>query len=284
MKTRSTTLANRSRWGKIAGITVAVLAATTGLALPSASAATRVTVYDNVPAPLPGNVPSIGFEATSTSEFGGIVQLGGTARRSPAVTFVMSTWACQRGTVGGGDCSTTRGAVFTHPLTVNVYRVGADNEPGALIGTVTHTFKLPYRPSANYSKCFGDNAGKWFSRADQTCYNGKDFTRKVALGSLDLPDSVIVSIAYNTTHYGSSPMGEATTCFGTTAGCAYDSLNVGTSDVAPRAGAQPQPDDAYQDSSWTGAYCDNGAAGTGTFRLDAGCWTGYQPAFKVTAL
>jgi hypothetical protein len=31
-------------------------------------------------------------------------------------------------------------------------------------------------------------------------------------------------------------------------------------------------------------YCDGGTGGTGTFRLDAGCWTGYQPAFQVKAL
>ena len=69
----------------------------------------------------------------------------------------------------------------------------------------------------------------------------------------------------------------------------YDSLNVGVGDGdtntlagEPTVGTQPTPDDAYLYSSWTGAYCD-GSLGTGTFRLDAGCWTGYQPLFKVTA-
>lgn len=32
-----------------------------------------------------------------------------------------------------------------------------------------------------------------------------------------------------------------------------------------------------------GAYCDNGVGGTGSFRLDEGCWTGYLPAIKVEA-
>ena len=50
----------------------------------------------------------------------------------------------------------------------------------------------------------------------------------------------------------------------------------------PTAGTQPRPDDAYLNSSFAGAYCD-GALGTGTFRLDEGCWTGYQPLFRVTA-
>jgi len=39
-------------------------------------------------------------------------------------------------------------------------------------------------------------------------------------------------------------------------------------------------------STWTGAYCDNGADGTGSFRLDSptsACWTGYVPAVQFTA-
>ena len=51
----------------------------------------------------------------------------------------------------------------------------------------------------------------------------------------------------------------------------------------PRTALNPAPNDAYLSSTWSGAYCDNGTAGTGTFRLDAGCWTGYKPAIRVTA-
>ena len=47
-------------------------------------------------------------------------------------------------------------------------------------------------------------------------------------------------------------------------------------------GTQPRPDDAYLYSTFGGAYCD-GSLGTGTFRLDEGCWTGFQPAIKVAA-
>jgi hypothetical protein len=43
------------------------------------------------------------------------------------------------------------------------------------------------------------------------------------------------------------------------------------------------PDDAYLNSSSGGQYCDGGTGGIDTFRLDAGCWTGFQPAFKVAA-
>lgn len=32
-----------------------------------------------------------------------------------------------------------------------------------------------------------------------------------------------------------------------------------------------------------GVYCDNSTGGLGNLRLDAGCWTGYQPVIKVEA-
>jgi hypothetical protein len=97
-----------------------------------------------------------------------------------------------------------------------------------------------------------------------------------------LPDKVIVSVAFSTTHYGHQPYGEGTACFANSAGCGYDSLNVGLSGT-PTTGSDPLPNDAYLNSSWSGAYCDNGASGTGTFRLDSSCWTGYQPAIEVAA-
>jgi hypothetical protein len=48
-------------------------------------------------------------------------------------------------------------------------------------------------------------------------------------------------------------------------------------------GTDPQPADAYLNSSFGGAYCDGGTGGTGSFRLDAPCWTGFQPAIEVAA-
>jgi hypothetical protein len=248
-----------------------------------AAVAATTTIYNNIPAPLPGNVPSVGLEANSASEFGGQVEFGGSARHKPTLTVVMSSWACQNGTWSDQNCGTNPGATFSHPLTAKVYEVGDDNEPGELIGVVRHTFKMPYRPSANFAKCTGDDAGKWYQATSGTCFNGKAFTVTFGLGSLDLPEKAIISVTYNTTHFGYHPIGESPTCFGSSSGCPYDALNVGTTDSAPSAGSQPLPDDAYLNSSWGGAYCDNGAGGTGTFRLDAGCWTGFQPAFKVRA-
>ncbi len=245
-----------------------------GATIAPAFAVTSV-VYNNVPDPIPGNVPSVGFEATSTSEWGGQMQLVGTDRIDPTVTVLMSSWGCVSGTWYGQDGVTSSGATFTHPVTLNVYNVGSGDSVGSLITAKTVTFTMPYRPSASAS-CTGGDAGKWFDGT--TCYNGKAFPISFDLTGTTLPDKVIIGVAYNTTNYGSSAIGTA--ACGTN--CPYDSLNVGTNPTPSVGTALPTANDAYLNSSWSGAYC-NGALGTGTFRLDAGCWTGYLPAIKIEA-
>jgi hypothetical protein len=255
-------------------ILVAVLGAAAFMALP-AFATPATVVYDNIPSPTPGNVPSVGFEATSTAEFGGLVQLAGTSRQNPTVTVLMSSWGCQSGSWFAGNCTTTPGATFSHPITLNLYNVGAGGAPGSLIATKTQTFAIPYRPSASAS-C-GD--GRWSTGT--SCFNGYATPISFNLTGVTLPSQLIVSVAYNTTHYGSAPIGQSAPCFTSAGGCGYDSLNVGTA-PAPTTGST-NLDDAYLSSTWAGAYCDSGAGGTGTFRLDAGCWTGYLPAFRIAA-
>lgn len=242
-------------------------------------AVTPSTVYNNIPNPYPSNVPSVGAEAYAFNEFGGQVQLTGTARHNPTVTVLMSSWACQNGNWLAKNCTTTPGATHPVPITLHVYSVGLNNAPGTSIATVTQTFVLPYRPSTDTTNCTGDNAGKWFDGT--SCYNGKAANISFSLAGVTLPDKVIVSLTYNTSHFGYTPIGE-TACNTTPEGCFYDSLNIGLA-YPPSVGTTPLPDSIYQYSSYGGAYCDSGAGGTSTFRLDAGCWTGYQPTFKIEA-
>ncbi len=230
----------------------AVFAAIAGVA----SAAATV-VYSNIPKPLPGNVQSLGFEATSTAEFGGQIEATG-AVKNPTVTIGMSSWACQSGSATDDSCSTTPGATFNVPITLNVYSVGPGNSVGAKLLTVTQNFAVPYRPSANTTKCPGN--GGWYKMGN--CFHGKLFKLKFAkLGSkkapVEIPQQSIVSVAFNTQAHGYAPTGVEGP---------YNSLNV-----------------AYLNSTWSEAYCDGGAGGTGTFRLDSGCWTGYQPMIEVKA-
>jgi hypothetical protein len=244
----------------------------------------QTTVYNNIPNSAPGNVPSIGFEATSASEFGGQMGLDGTQRKDPTVTVLMSSWACKSGTWNGGNCITNPGSTFTHPVTLNIYNVNNDDSVGSLIATKTQTFTMPYRPTAddgtNCNAASG-TAGEWWD--GHNCYNGKAFPIKFDLDGVTLPDDVIIGVAYNTSDYGAQPMGTGTACHSTPQGCPYDSLNVGTNPTPSVGDAQPTADDAYYNTSFAGFYCDSGAGGSGTFRLDVGCWTGYLPAIKVEA-
>lgn len=252
-------------------VTAAAVALTAAAPAPGAT----VVAYDAIPAPLPGNLASLGYEATSTSEFGGLVQLAATNGPNPVVSVVMSSWGCEDG--GGVTCVTSPGASFDHPLTLNVYARGPGDAPGALLATQTKTFSIPYRPSA-HPLC----GSAWSPDGGVTCFNGKAVTVSFDALAVPLPDELVITIAYNTTHHGYAPIGEAAPCYTESGGCGYDSLNVGVRGV-PTTGAQPRPSDAYLNSTSGSSYCDNGVLGTGSLRLDAGCWATFQPNFRIEA-
>jgi hypothetical protein len=272
--------------GKIPKSVGAILAAVAILAL-SAATAGAATIYNNMPSPKPGNVPSIGFEATSSAEFGGQVQFAGTARKSPKITVLMSSWGCQEGGWTGG-CKTTGGATFSQPLTLNVYEVGPGDEPGAQVASVTQTFNIPYRPSAS-KNCTGEQAGEWSKGGE--CFNGKAVNESFTLTGVMLPAKAILSVAFNTTNYGAAPIGPKPCGAFNPSRCAYDALNVGVTEPAneespepvnPSVGSDPLPAYDYVNSSWAAMYEPEPHGTVGTFSKANG-WTGYQPLFKVTA-
>jgi len=272
-----------------------------GLAqLASVSALSSNVIYDNVPSPLPGNVVSEAFQATGTSEYGGQVSFAGTRRYDPKVTVVMSSWGCESGSWTSDNCVTVPGSTFSEPITLNVYNVGTANSVGALVATQTETFNIPYRPSANNTRCTGPDGaygysgtgpnGEWYDASQHTCYNGLATPISFDLSGVTLPDTAIVTVAYNTSTYGAQPYGYATSCYATSAGCGYDSLNVGLVDSTPMVGSNPAPNSDYLNSTQTWAYCDNGDSGVGQLRFDpVGSTQGwddtcpYSPAIKVTA-
>ena len=86
----------------------------------AAGSAFAASVYNATPNPLPPNVASLGFEATSTSEFGDYVHLAGTDRRLTTVTVTMSDWALYSDYASDIRYS-GNSATWSHPITVNVY-------------------------------------------------------------------------------------------------------------------------------------------------------------------
>ncbi|TVT30043.1 hypothetical protein FNH05_29640 [Amycolatopsis rhizosphaerae] len=239
------------------------------------------------------NLPSLGFEATGTSEFGDEVGLAATGSGTLSSLRVMfASYGCsQSGHWNTRDCVTTPGATFTHPITANVYAVdntGPTPRPGALLATTTQTFTISYRPSADPANCAGPDAGMWFNPAVGACESKirQLLTFTFPGTATPLPSQVIWTVAFNTTHYGYSPIGVNTDCFRSNPGCGYDSLNVGTRTFpnAPYAGTDVDPNGAFLNSAIPSSYCDGGAGGTGTLRLDTAptdCWADYKPLGEI---
>ena len=134
------------------GLAVLASMALVGIALsPSAVAKTHKvkvhdpTIYDTIVDPSPGNLPSWGFQATQTAEFGNEVAFAGTARVLDNVVVQLASWTCGN-LQGGTSCATTPGQTFTEPVTLNIYNApalgnsapeGTLVKPGAIPITLT---------------------------------------------------------------------------------------------------------------------------------------------------
>lgn len=169
-------------------LTVLLLAAGSSWALLAS------TLYDSIPGPLPPNVPSLGYQATQTSEFGDLIQFAGTSRTLTQVKLAMSDWALASDYPSFPGSS---GPTWNHPLTLNLYNVdnsGANPAPGTLIATRTQTFAIPWRPPADPT-CPGGTA--WRS-SDGNCYSGFAFTVAFDFTGVSVPNQIIYGVAYNT--------------------------------------------------------------------------------------
>jgi hypothetical protein len=272
----------------IAAVAAAALLSVVGLGGPALAGPGASVIYSSlVASPLPGNLPSVGAEAYAFNEFGNEVTFAGTNRQLTNVVVTLSSWGCVTGHWYSGDCSTPAGATFSEPIRLTIYNPPADGKavPGDVITTVTQTFAVPYRPSAS-PRCTGDNAGKWWDSSLKTCFNGAAVNVTFNLANVTAPDTVVYGITYNTSHFGYAPITDSSSC--PAGGCGYDSLNIALSQDPTNvsAGKDTVPGTVWQNSANAGEYCDGGAAGTGTFRLDSptsACWTPYVPAVQFKA-
>ena len=245
----------------------------------------QATVYDAIPSPLAGNYPSIGFQATQTREAGDYFHLAGTDRLANTVTITMSDWALEATPANVAYCSAnpgtcSAGAGFNHPFTLSFYNVvpGAPlNTKGSLIGRITQTKFVPWRPVAS-ANCTG---GRWQSipgPTDTNCFSGFAFNMTFDLSNslfAILPNDVILGIEYNTQTYGPAPIG---------VDGPYNSLNVAAISGPATIGNDDSLDRIFFSSITPSWYTDNGAGGVGIFRED----TNWSPnngtiPIKVTA-
>jgi|GEM_PF-2614539 len=164
--------------------------------------------YQSWEAPLLPKTPgSYGYAAASFNEWGDHIRIDGGPSELTRASVTLSSWACETGSWNGTGpnlCSTSPGATFTHPITVNLYEVDGTNPTGvgALITTVTTVQTIPFRPSADPS-C--DDPRKWMS--PEGCVNGQAVDVEFDLGGIAVPEEFIASVAYNTSHRGYAPTG-----------------------------------------------------------------------------
>ena len=228
------------------------------------SAQASSIVYNNIPGPLPPNLPSIGYQATQTAEFGGIIapDLSGDYTLLESATVAMSDWALRSNWAEVGDATG-----FVVPLTLNLYNPGEGGTVGTRLGSVTTDAVIPWRPEADPT-CYGGA----YRGADGQCYNGSLSTVTFDFSSLEisLPATFVYGLAFDTTNWGYDP---------TDIPGPYESLNFGLSITDPSVGSDPLPDTAYWNTSTAADYADKGAAGVGVFRQDTG-WTPYAGAIS----
>ena len=229
------------------------------------------TIYDSIPAPLPPNVPSLGYEATSTTEFGDDIIFAGTDRFVTDVTVTMSAWAPY------SDFPAMDPGGWTHPITLNIYAVddsGPDPAVGPLLHSVTQTLPIPWRPEADPT-C--PNPTAWRFDASN-CYNGFAFNITFNVNFMVSANEVIFGIVYNTADYGPAPIG---------APGPYNSLNVGLRDTSGGGdgpvpvGTDREVDALFWNTSFTGFYTE--PCPGGTFCRDT-AWTPYTPAIRFEAI
>ena len=264
--TALTTALGRGHTRKLA-VGAVLFAATLAIAVGPALAAAS-TVFRNIPTTLPGNVDSVGYEATNTSELGDLIQLaaGERSRANLPVTVVMSSWGCERG--GNATCSTDPGATWNQELTLKLYSVkdvGGTPATDSVLLTKTQTFAIPYRPSFDPNGPCAKTGTGWYSAAEDHCYSGFAYPVTFTLpAGANLPNELIWGIAFNTSHHGYFPLGDDPN---NALNNPWDSLNVGIHTFLgePSVGIDLEPDNAF-------------ITGTpGTFRDDVGGWAAYAP-------
>ena len=241
--------------------------------------------YNSVISPLPGNLASVGGEAYAFNEFGNAVNFaGGSSRSLTKVVVTLSSWGCAGGGWSTSNCVTPEDAKFSMPITVNIYNPSTDGglHPGARITALTKTFDIPFRPSAS-ANCTGDQAGEWYQNSTKSCFHGLATNISFKFDGVKVPNSAIIGIAYNTTHFGYARIGESAPCYTGPGGCGYDSLNIALAKDPTNvtSGSSVALGKIWQNSPVASEYCDSGKASVGTFRMDSpnttSCWGANAP-------
>ena len=277
-----------------AKLAVALLAALAVVALGAGAASARL-VYKNVPRPRPEGVPGTGLRVGLGCGIRRRGQIRGSARKEPTVIVDMESYGCQSGS--GAACTTTPGATFPVPITLNIYQVGSYGTP---LATMTKTFKIPYRPSAKRQL-----PARSCPKTSKATASRVHSPRRTRSNSASLPPRCRPrrSSRWPTTPrtYGKVPTGkegpENSLNVGVNADyeCApgkenpvtkecedEDYMNVSTE--APSIGSDPLPELVFLNTTYSAIDCGGTLGKFGPTGIEPSCnWKFEQPAFEVKA-
>ena len=231
------------------------------LGLMASASAQADVIYSNIPATLAPNYPSLGYQATSTSEFGDHIQFAPGARKLNNVTVTMSDWALAS-TYGSSA------AGFDKSLTFNIYGYTNETAADSLIASQTVLAFVPWRPEADKT-CPGGTAWR---ASDGVCYNGMAFNVVFDFSGQNviMPEDIVFGLAFNTQSYGTTPTG---------VDGPYNSLNFALTSAAPSVGTDADPDSVFWNTSHQ-EFLTTGKAGV--FGGDT-LWAGYVPMVSFDA-
>lgn len=235
-----------------------------GLSLAQSTPVSASTiVFDSMPTGGAYSYPSLGFQATSTSEFGVEMTLAGLVPGNYDVTLkaLMINWAYASPYEVVG---TTPG--YTVPMTLNLYtNPMTGGVPTTTLASSTTNALIGWRPEPDAS-C----GGTAYKAPDGNCYNGSMTTVAFQFLNVSLQTSnIIAGLMFNTQSYGPNPTGVAG---------AYNSLNLAVSG-GTNVGSVTTHDSVYWNTSFAGFLTD--PAGVGQFVRDTGGWATNVPAFLV---
>ena len=181
---------------------------------------------------------------------------------------------------------TAKGGHFEYPITLDVNAVGSQNSVGALIASVTKTSSSPIAPHRATRSAPVPRLVRGIAGLPNSATTASSFVSPSLLGKLRTKRGYPQRrVQHERLRFGTS----AAEAMIVLSAVPSDLINVGITDeknppaTVPTVRTDPLPEDAYQNNHYPQFYCDGGAAGSGVFRLDAGCWTGAQVLFEVKA-
>jgi len=175
------------------------------------------TVFNNIPAVLPGSTISVAFSGQKISALGNYVRLSGTARNLESCDVVMVTWARASQFPA---LAAINPAGYYHDINLTLYSVSTLNKLTVLT-SLKRSFLVPWRPD------FQTNGQPW-------PYNGFAFKASFPFPSgTILTEQVMLMVDYNTESSGFEPLKVPGP---------YNVLNLGVGGISPSAGSDVNTD------------------------------------------